>query len=219
MAIVLKNNKYDLIIDSNTIIGVMGENYYNFISALKGEDVFYLDNRLSTSKKEVASFFDLDDKLLKIISEYNLDHTFLDKKVNELSHSEQKLLKYIMLITSNKRIVVIDEPFMDLDYDNRKKIALLIKKLIKNKKTVIIGSMDSNIVYSLCKQVLFISDKGYYYGDVTSFEDKNILKKYHIDIPDLVNFVNLVNDKKIKFRYSYDIRDLIKDVYRNVSQK
>ena len=38
-------------------------------------------------------------------------------------------------------------------------------------------------------------------------------------MPNIVEFVKLAKNKKIKLKYSHDIRDLIKDVYRNVSQK
>ena len=108
---------------------------------------------------------------------------------------------------------------MDLDYGYKKKIVLLVNRLIKENKTVIIGSVDSNIIYTLCKKILLISDDDYYYSDTSVFKKTRILEKYQIMIPDLVYFVDLAKDKKIKLRYSNDIRDLIKDVYRNVSQK
>ena len=215
MAIVLKNKKYNLVIDTNTIIGVIGKDYDKFLESLTSDNIFYLDKRISLSSKKVSSLF--NDK--SILQDFEIDKSFLDKKVNELSHSELKLLKYFLLINSNKKINIIDEPFMDIDSFYKKKITGLFNKLIKLGKTIIIGSRDSNIIYSLCKKVLFINEKDYYYGDVSCLQNKKILKKYDIDMPDIVSFVNLVKDKKIKIKYSNDIRDLIKDVYRNVSKK
>lgn len=218
MAIILKNNKYDLSIDSNTIIGVMGNNYDKFLSSLASRDIYYLDKKVSVSNKKVYSLLNIDDgKTSKVLKEYKIDDEFLNKRIKHLSHSEQKLLKYILLVISDKKVNVIDEPFMDLDYSNKKKVVLLINKLIKEKKTVIIGSVNSNIIYSLCKKVLFINENDTYYGKIDSFQNQDLLKKYHIEIPDLVKFVSLAKDKKIKLKYTYDIRDLIKDVYRNVS--
>lgn len=218
MAIILKNNKYDLSIDSNTIIGVMGNNYDKFLSSLASHDIYYLDKKVSVSNKKVYSLLNIDDsKTSKVLKEYKIDDEFLNKRIKHLSHSEQKLLKYILLVISDKKVNVIDEPFMDLDYSNKKKVVLLINKLIKEKKTVIIGSVNSNIIYSLCKKVLFINENDTYYGKIDSFQNQDLLKKYHIEIPELVKFVSLAKDKKIKLKYTYDIRDLIKDVYRNVS--
>ena len=220
MAIILKNSRLNLTIDSNTIIGVMGSSYDKVLSSLEGNDVFYLDKKSYVSKNKVYSLFDLsNDKLINDLEKFELDKSFLSKRINELSHSEQKLLKYVLLITSKKKIIVIDEPFMDLDYYYKKKIILLINKLIKENKTVIIGSVNSNIIYKLCKKVLFISEDDYYYSDTSVFKKTKILEKYHIIMPDLVSFVTLAKNKKIKLGYSNDIRDLIKDVYRNVSKK
>jgi ABC-type multidrug transport system ATPase subunit len=214
MALVLKNKFINIKLDTNTIIGVMGD-YNKLLESLTGDNIFYLDNRISLSKKKVSIFL-VDTSIIK---DYELDKDFLNKQVNELSHSELKLLKYFMLINSNKKIIVIDEPFIDLDYQNKKKIIVLLKNMVKANRTIIIGSNDSNIIYSLCKKILLINDKDCYYGDINILEKKKILKKYNIHEPDIVEFVNLVKDKKIKLKYSNDIRDLIKDVYRNVSQK
>ncbi len=123
----------------------------------------------------------------------------------------------MLMVLSNKNIIIIDEPFMDLDLFYKKKVLLLLNKLIKEKKTIIIGSNNSNIIYELCKKVLFINVKDYYYDDINCFSDKKLLKKYGVDMPYLVEFVELAKKKKINLRYSKDIRDLIKDVYRNVS--
>lgn len=217
MAIVLKNNSYDLKLDSKTIIGVMGKKYDVFISSLNGKDVYYIDKKVDVSEKKVSNVLNLEDKkAVNILKEFNLGEEFINKRINELSHSENKLLKYALLALSNKMVLVIDEPFLDLDYDNKKKVQLLINRLIKDHKTVIIGSSNSNIVYSLCKKVLFINENDYCYSDINVFQNIELLRKYHINPPDLVKFVSLVREKNIKLRYSYDIRDLIKDVYRNV---
>ena len=219
MAIILKNSKIDITIDSKTIIGVMGQDYDKFIKSLNGDDIFILDNRISNSNKRVSSLIEVNDKVLDIIKELELNENILNKKVSDLSHSEQKLLKYLLLIINNKKLNIIDEPFMDLDCFYKKKIIVLLNELVKKNKTIIVGSSNSNIIYSLCKKILLIKDKDCFYGNIDSLENKRVLKKYNIVMPDLVNFVNLAKEKKVNLRYSYDIRDLIKDVYRNVSKK
>ncbi len=218
MAIILDIKKEKLTIDSKTIIGVMGKDYDKFLSSLVGNDIFYLDKKNSVSNKKVSSLFNLDDNINNAIKEFELKQDFLNNRVYELSHSEEKILKYLLFIASNKKILVIDEPFMDLDYENKKKIILLINKLYKNNKTVIIGSTNSNVIYSICKKILLLKDD-YYYGDIKALEDEKILDKYEISMPNLVEFTKLAKSKNIKLKYSNDIRDLIKDVYRNVSQK
>ena len=151
MAIVFRNNKYNIKIDSQMIIGVLGR-YDKLFSSLIGDNVYYIDKRFSVSNKKVLSLFDIDNEsIIKLLKEFDLSHDYLNKRINELSHSEQKLLKYLLMIRSNSKIIIIDEPFMDLDYGNKKKIILLLNQLLKEKKTVIIGSINSNIIYSICK--------------------------------------------------------------------
>ena len=217
MAIVLKNNTYHITIDSHTIIGIMGNNYDEFLASLEGDSVFYLDKRTSVSQKVVGSLIDItDEKVINFMKDFNLENDFINRRIANLSHSELKLLKYLLLVLSNKKIIVIDEPFMDLDYQNRKKIKVLINKLIKDSKTVIIGSNNSNIIYALCKKILLIDGSNYHYDDIEVFKDNVILDKYHIMMPDIVTFVSLARTKQISLNYVHDIRDLIKDVYRNV---
>lgn len=213
MAIVLKNSKYDIKLESNVIIGVMGKYYERFLKSLKGSDVFYLDKDIIINYDKVSDLLNNID--ISLLEEFNLNKDFLDKRIVYLSHSEQRLLKYILLVTSDKKLIVIDEPFMDLDLENKKKITLLLNRL-KKEKTIIMGSIDSNIIYSVCKKIIFINNNEYYYGNVNDFSDKDLLKKYHITMPDIVKFILLANNKNKKIRYSKDIRDLIKDVYRNV---
>ena len=50
MAIVFENKKYKITVDSKTIIGVMGEEYDKFLSSLEGDNVFYLDKKISVGK-------------------------------------------------------------------------------------------------------------------------------------------------------------------------
>jgi len=217
MAIVLQNSRYNLTIDSKTIIGVMGNDYENFLNSLNG-DVYFLNKKNIVSGKKVSSLIDIDDaNIIKLIKEFKISDTFLNKNTNELSHSEEKILKYLLMVISNKNIIIIDEPFMDLDLFYKKKIILLLNQLVKEKKTVILGSVNSNIIYELCKKVLFINANDYYYSDIKCFSNQKLLNKYDIDIPYLVEFVELAKKKNIKLKYSKDIRDLIKDVYRNVS--
>ena len=219
MAIAFQNNKYDIMIDSNMIVGVMGD-YDDFFASLSGDNIYFIDKRVSTSNKIVSSLFDIEKlNIKKLLKDFNLKEEILNKEINELSHSEQKLLKYLLMLISDRKIVIIDEPFLDLDYGNKKTILLLFNRLIKNNKTIIVGSVDSNIIYSLCKRVLFINNSDCYYDEISIFKDKSILRKYHVAMPNIVKFIELAKDKKIKLKDSRDIRELIKDVYRNVSKK
>lgn len=228
MAIVLKNVLFkdfqDITLDSNTIIGVMGENYEVLLKKIKGKSISKIlkDNFLFGNVLENIKLCynkeNLNEVLDALLKELDLDSDFLNKDIKELSNSEEKLVKYLILFINNPRIIIIEEPFDDLDFGMRKRLVSLFKKIIyKTGKTIIIGSIDSNLIFSLCKKVLLVSSDSYLYGDTKKImTNTNVLQKYNIEIPDIVLFTNLVHDKGKNIDYSTDIRDLIKDVYRNV---
>ena len=222
MALVLKNNLYGNIkIDSNKIIGVMG-NYYKFIKSINNKNIslipvindFYTNNvyyEMSLYTTDTNSI----DKLLK---DFDLNSDFLNKNICFLSDSLKHLLKYMLALLQNKKIIIIDEPFIDMDYSLKKKIKSILKRIIyETDKTIIICSNNSNIIYELCDSVLLL-DKDFKYGKtIDIMKDNILLEKYNIDIPDIIDFINLIKSKGIIIDYSVDIRDLIKDVYKCVS--
>ncbi len=224
MAIVFHSVKYqDIKIDSQMIIGVMGSDYQLFLKSLRRDQVFYIENNIDTSDSTVQCKLDSlnikysEELLMAYLNDLHLAKDFLKKKVNELSHSEQKILKYLLCLVSNASIIVVDEPFLDLDFPNKKMIISIFNRLVRY-KTIIIGSSDSNIIYAICKKVLLLGKEKYYYGDVLILSNKNILKQYHLVMPQIVEFIRYAQEKKVHLPYSKDIRDLIKDVYRHVSK-
>ena len=177
-----------------------------------------LDSFYTNSVYEEINIYEKDDHVINnYLDKLMLNSDFLNKKISDLSSGERHLLRYLIGFIVDKNIIVIDEPFMDLDYDLKKRITYLLKDMVNNNKTVIIGSFSSDIIYSIASYVLLISDNNYFYGDITSvFTNSDILSRYNIKVPQIVQFVDLVRDKNIIIDYSTDIRDLIKDVYRNV---
>ena len=226
MALIFKNNLYgDIKIDSRKIIGLMGNNYVDFINMVKDnntliinkEDNFYtnsVDSEISIYIKNKVGSYRIKEIIL---NEFNLDSAFLNRKISDLSSGEKKVLKYILAFASNKKIMIIDEPYLDLDYNWKKKIKSLLQRIIyETNKTIIIGSSDSNIIYEICSSVLLLDNIYYYDKTINIFKDVDLLNRFNIDIPDLVEFVNLIKQKNILIDYSFDIRDLIKDVYKSV---
>ena len=224
-------NKENIVLDSNIIIGVMGDNYEKFLSSISGKQIYYVEKESTFNKDNVydelllnydtsKSKIDFNSLVISILKELDLEEVFLHKKICNLSNSEIKLLKYLVMLVKNPRIIIIDEPFLDLDYKYKKKITLLFKRIVKEtRKSIIIGSVDSDMIYSLCKKVLFINNDSHYYGNIDIFNKITLLKKYNVSVPQIVEFVNLASSKGINIPYSRNVGDLIKDVYRNVSKK
>jgi len=191
-------------------IGYIDKNFNFYTPYVYDELLLYL-NRYSGKVKNHRNRF------MKIIEMFSLNESFLDKKISDLSNGEMKLLKYLVVLVYNPNVIVIDEPFLYLDYHYKKVIKKVLYDLkTKYHKTIIVGSDDSNIIYSLCDISLLVNRDNHLYGITKSIFNETELKKFNIKVPDLVRFTDLAKKKGINIGYFQDIRDLIKDVYRNV---
>ncbi len=221
MGIILKNNEFNIKLESNIINGIITNK--DILSNMDKKNISFIEKEyyFETNKVlyEMMLYYNKDnfnDVINMLLNRFNLDKDFINLKINDLSNGNKKILKYLLMILDNKKIMIIDEPFQDLDYRNKKLIISILNEIIRsNNKTIIIKSIDSNVIYSLCKKVLIIKND-YLYDNINILEDRSILNKYEIEEPLIVKFVNYAKDKKILIDYSKDIRDLIKDVYKCV---
>ena len=164
--------------------------------------------------------FKMDKKrILDVIKLVGLKENILDKKINELSNGEKRLIAIASILVYNPKILLFDEPTVGLDYKNKKKIINLIRNL-KNRynKTILIVSHDIDLMYELCDNLIVLSNgRVILYGAVTDvYKQLDIINKYSIPIPKIVSFEMLARDKNIKLLHSKSVNDLIKEVYRNV---
>ena len=191
-------------------IGYIDNNFNFYTSYVYDELLLYL-NRYSGKVKNYRNRF------MKILDMFSLEESFLDKKISDLSSGEMKLLKYLLVLVYNPNVIVIDEPYLYLDYYYKKVIKKVLYDLKTNYcKTIIVGSRDSNIIYSLCDISLLVNRDNHLYGITKSIFNEEELKRFNIKVPDLVKFTDLAKKKGVNIGYFQDIRDLIKDVYRNV---
>ena len=177
-----------------------------------------------TVKKEIEfsakNFGIKKEKVKYVIKLVGLKEDILNKKLNNLSNGERRIVAIASILVYNPNIILFDEPTIGLDYKNKKKVIQLIKNL-KNRfgKTIIIVSHDIDLLYQLCDKLIIINEgKLLLYGDpITIYKEMDIINKYNIPVPEIVLFENYVkSNKNIKLMNSKTVNDLIKEVYRNV---
>jgi len=206
------------ILFNNLSLGNKKSNYIGYIDKKNNfYTAFVYDEILLYLNRYLGRCKDIEKRILKTLDMLDVDKDFLKKRISELSNSEKRLLKYILMLIYNPNVIVIDEPYLFLDF-RYKKIINNVLYTLKNKykKTIIIGSCNSNIIYSLCELSLLVNRNNHLYGVTKTIFNENELHKFGINVPDLVKFSDLVRKKGINIGYFQDIRDLIKDVYRNV---
>ena len=227
MEIVIGETKFK--INKPQVIGVVG-NYLSFLSDLSEyKNVGYIkkneyyftnyvyDELLLSLNKFEKELKDADKRIKKALKIFDLDDNFLNKEISNLSKGEKRLLSYLRVFIYNPKIIIVDEPLKNLDYKYEKMVLNYLREL-KNKynKTIIIASNNVNIIYENTDKTLIISDKPLYKNTKDVFTDDDILKKYKLYVPNLVMFVKKAKKKDKNINYYTDIRELMKDVYRNV---
>jgi energy-coupling factor transporter ATP-binding protein EcfA2 len=227
MEIIIGDSKF--VTKKPLLIGVVG-NYLSFLSDLSNnKNVGYIrkneyyftnyvyDELLLSLNKYDKDIKDVDKRIKKVLEVFDLDNSFLDKEISKLSKGEKRLLSYLRVFIYNPKIILIDEPFKNLDYKYEKILIYYLREL-KNKynKTIVIASNNVNVIYENTDKTLIISDEVVFDYTKDIFTNDDILKKYNLYVPNLVMFVKLAAKKDKKIEYHNDIRDLMKDVYRNV---
>ena len=245
MEIINNNIKFNLI--DNKINGILCNNKDNIIKILKINDnkilstkdvynyknnIIVVDNILNNNYKNINELF------LKIIDEYRLYPKDINKKIkdalkivglkeeilnlgiNDISSSERKILELSIALLLNRDIIVLVEPFDKLDLNNRKRIKIILEKLVEkyNKKVVIISN-DIEVLFRYTNNLIIIkNNKLVIEGDTFKvLTNVDLLKKHHIDIPEIIEVAYLAKkNKNIKIDYYKDVRDIIKDIYKHV---
>lgn len=156
------------------------------------------------------------ERMLSSFKLVNLEDEKKSQYINTLSLSEKlKVELAISLILNNEQIILyqFDKYFMEKDLFFFKK--LLKKLVIKYKKTIVL--IDSNISFMLdfVDRFILLTNK----NEVKIFGKDDIyneeLQKY-IDIPPIIDFIKYVNKDKKRLNPYTDIKELIKEIYREV---
>lgn len=164
---------------------------------------------------------DKQDKIIKdSLAIVGLNETYLNKNPYKLSYGEKTKVALATILALNPYIILLDEPTISLDNKSINKLISLLLKLKNNyHKTIIIASNDIEFVSKITDNIVILNK-----GKIKQAGDKNdilsnikLLKENDIEIPKIIEFINLVYEKKgIKLNYTLDINELIKDIYRNV---
>ena len=164
--------------------------------------------------------YKLDKKEIRILDALKLvdiPEYYLNKKITDLSLTEQKKIAISSVLIFNPNIIILDEPTIGLgtkEKENLKKLLILLKE--KYNKTIILLTKDTDFAYK-------VTDKAHllYRGSIVASGDKEIMTNeklmdgYGLKLPEIVKFIKFANEKGIKLTLTDNILDLIKEVYRN----
>ncbi|MCB0472589.1 MAG: ABC transporter ATP-binding protein [Flavobacteriaceae bacterium] len=150
-------------IDESFLIGYLTpEEYFYFIGELRG-----------MNKTDIDTFLQQFEEL------FNDEIIGKRKFLRDLSKGNQKKAGIVAALIGNPEVIVLDEPFANLDPTTQIRLKKLLKSLAENTNTtVLISSHDLGHVTEVCDRIVVL-DKGDVVKDIkTSAETLKELESY-----------------------------------------
>jgi ABC-2 type transport system ATP-binding protein len=150
-------------IDESFLIGYLTpEEYFEFIGDLRG-----------MNKADITIFLDQFDDF------FNGEIIGKKKYLRDLSKGNQKKAGIVAAMMGDQKVIILDEPFANLDPTTQIRLKTIIKKLTENKEiTVLISSHDLTHVTEVCERIVVL-ESGYVVKDIqTSAETLKELESY-----------------------------------------
>ena len=157
-----KNFTGSFIDESFLISYLTPEEYFEFVGDLRG-----------MNKADVKSYLNQFEEF------FNGEILGKKKYLRDLSKGNQKKVGIIAAMMGNPQVVILDEPFANLDPTTQIRLKKLIKTLTDNKEvTVLVSSHDLSHVTEVCERIVVL-DKGNVVKDInTSQQTLQELESY-----------------------------------------
>ena len=141
-------------IDESFLIGYLTpEEYFYFIGDLRGQNKQDVDNLVA----QFADFFHGE-----ILGQ--------KKYLRDLSKGNQKKAGIVAALIGNPEVIILDEPFANLDPTTQIRLKEIIKDLSETKGvTVLVSSHDLMHVTDVCERIVVL-DKGHVIKDIQTSE-------------------------------------------------
>ena len=149
-------------LDESFLIGyLLPEEYFYFIGELRG-----------LRKKEIDNF------LLEFEEFFNGEIIGKKKYLRDLSKGNQKKAGIVAALIGEPKVVILDEPFANLDPSTQIRLKKIIKDLSSKGITVLVSSHDLQDVTEVCKRIVLL-EKGKVINDInTSKKTLSDLESY-----------------------------------------
>ncbi len=163
---------------------------------------------------------DPNKKIIDSLKIVDLQEEYLTRDINTLSTCEKRKFQIALSLITNPKLILLENPYVDLDAVSRKKLYRLLNQINEKYKIgIIFTTNNSDILYKYTKTAIILKNNQIYkIGDTKEvYNDVDTLLEENIEIPDIVLFTYKVRKNKNKnIDYHRDIRDLIKDIYKHV---
>ncbi len=164
---------------------------------------------------------DPNKKILDSLKIVGLKEKILNLDISVLSRTEKYLINLALAFLNNPKEIIIEDLYTGLDIKEAKRLYRLVMELNdKYNINIVVISNDTESLYRFTNYlIIYKSDKIIEGNTKDILQDVDMLNKLDIDMPDIIEFTYKAKEIGAKIDYHRDIRDIIKDIYKNLMWK
>ena len=156
----------------------------NYLASLKGTDKYAAGEKASELLEQTGML------------------VYKRKKIEELSKGMGQLIQFIITITHDPQLVILDEPFAGLDPVNTELLRDMFLGLKNQGKTVILSAHQMNQVEELCDRILMIHNgQAVLYGDLAEIKSRYRSNSVIVNVQGELGEVPGVAEKRVHKGY------------------
>lgn len=190
------------------------EGYLKQIGIVNDAGLFNFTHKPTTICKLLKKTFENfdEDYFIKHLTIFNID---LDKRLHKMSMGERKKVNIVAVLSLNPNVLILDEPMANIDPISKIEITDLLKDYLKEDKTIIYSTNQTDELDLLADYILFL-EKGEtlltglkeevinnHYLITVSNEKFSLLKDFIVGYKkDEMGYICLINDFSLIQKYN-----------------
>ncbi|MFX1452821.1 MAG: ATP-binding cassette domain-containing protein, partial [Promethearchaeota archaeon] len=100
----------------------------------------------------------ISEIVIPIFNEFDLPQKILERKTQELSGGESIRVAIALSLLSSPKVIILDEPFGDLDPNTLRNLANMIKRVNRMGVTIIIVSHHTEFLKEVTHRVIYMKE-------------------------------------------------------------
>lgn len=174
------------------------------------EGLMYDDNW--TVKRFLNGFrFKINERIITLFNMLELDLELLNKKIKNISRTDFKFVLLTYAILKNYKTIIFDHMDLNMSHKDKKKLLNFIRKIKNAELSFIFLSTNMEFLYKVSDHLIIFNEGKIVYDDLI----ENVYNESIIDSK-IIKFINLANNKGANLTYTFDRKELLKDIYRSV---
>lgn len=191
-------------------VGVIGDINDLLNEEFDIEGLMYDDNW--TVKRFLNGFrFKINERIITLFNMLELDLELLNKKIKNISRTDFKFVLLTYAILRNYKTIIFDHMDLNMSHKDKKKLLNFIRKIKNDELSFIFLSTNMEFLYKVSNHLIIFNEGKIVYDDLID----NVYNESIIDSK-IIKFINLANNKGANLTYTFDRKELLKDIYRSV---